>query len=258
MALSDELDPLTWDAAYWIVDLEDPDLPLDEMGEAALELEVKLTGIGIIRLLGDADSDAFLHNCMRAGLVWKAFLERCLAEEGGKDDHNFVSGLFAPFLDALAARDWPLAAQLALLPPKDYREGHEHESDHAYARALFELFKGNADRAVFDPLCDQCSDAGDETSRARAEVLRAMADRDQAAFDGAFTALVDVRRRSVQADVARRQMATPAELTHREVYVEGVALLNLAERLGLDTSATYPLCPALARMPMGQAFPGLR
>jgi hypothetical protein len=39
-------------------------------------------------------------------------------------------------------------------------------------------------------------------------------------------------------------------VAHRRVFIEGIALLNLAERLGIAVEADYPMCPSLSRIPV--------
>ena len=40
-----------------------------------------------------------------------------------------------------------------------------------------------------------------------------------------------------------------------EVFVEGLALLRLAERLGFELRDDYPMCPGIARLRPGKPFP---
>ena len=51
-------------------------------------------------------------------------------------------------------------------------------------------------------------------------------------------------------------MEDPEIVAQRQVFVEGLAILRLAERRGLTTQAEYQYCPSLARVPMRTPFPG--
>jgi len=42
---------------------------------------------------------------------------------------------------------------------------------------------------------------------------------------------------------------------HSRIYIEALAILNIAERLGLRTEADYRYCPPLCRATMRSAFP---
>ena len=45
-------------------------------------------------------------------------------------------------------------------------------------------------------------------------------------------------------------------MAERQVYVEGLAMLRIADRLGLKTQGEYLYCPSLARVSMQKPFPG--
>jgi hypothetical protein len=45
-------------------------------------------------------------------------------------------------------------------------------------------------------------------------------------------------------------------MAERQVYVEGLALLQIATRLKFATQNEYQYCPSLARVPMQKPFPG--
>ena len=91
---------------------------------------------------------------------------------------------------------------------------------------------------------------------ARLDVTRALARRDQGAFDDAFDALLAQRTREIEADKARNRIEEPTMIAERQVYVDGLALLQIATRLQFATQAEYTYCPSVARVPMQTPFPG--
>lgn len=254
MSLAEVLGPLKWDAAYWLVESRESYLTLEDLGDICLDLEEKLTAIGIIRLLVDGDSDGFLHNVIRAAKQWQRFLERCRSEPGGNQEHNYCTGLFRPMLDALAGQDYPLATRLGELGPGVHRPGHEHEADFCYGRAVWGIHSGALPPDEVNALLDRCEEAGNEMSAARVGVARALLGKDQTAMEDAFATLVSARTQEIAADRSRGQVSTAPILAHREVFVEGIALLNLAESRGLQTTSDYPMCPSLARAPMASPY----
>ena len=255
MPLEEALEPLALDTAFWLGAVDDPNTPIDQLGEVCLELEQKLSGLGIILLVSRGDSDAFLHNLIRAGRIWETFLTRC-GIGGHTDDHNFCAGLVSPLVDAVAARDDALAGRIAAISPTQFRDGHESEDDFCYARAFISLFDGKARLDVLRPLLDRCAETGNSMSAARVEVLEAIGNRQPDAFEEAFEKLLGARRSEIAVDIARGQVAEPAVLAHRRVFVEGIALLNLAERFGIATQSDYLMCPSIARFPMVRPFAG--
>jgi hypothetical protein len=89
----------------------------------------------------------------------------------------------------------------------------------------------------------------------RLPVCRALLARDQAAFDEAFASLLSARRTETN---AAKKTFEAEELTFQpesRVFVEGLALLVLADQRGLKTAPEYlPLCPSLARLPATKPF----
>ena len=91
---------------------------------------------------------------------------------------------------------------------------------------------------------------------ARLPCVKALLHRDQAAFEVAFEALLAQRTKEIEAEKARHKIEEPSLIAQRQVYVEGLALLRIAERLNIDTQSEYLYCPSLARVPMQTPFPG--
>ena len=255
MSLINDFEPLSWDIAFWLQGATDPETPIEELGELCLELEEKLRGAAIILLLTEAKTDAFLHNLIRAASLWRGYLERCRAA-GIDDDHDYCAGRFDPMLDAIAGRDFVLANTLAALAPSKYREGHEYESDFCYARTLHTLLTETPDKDALAALANRCAAAGDEMSAARAEACLALGARDQGAFEQGFSALVRARQDEIAKEEENGRQGTPTVYAARAIFVEGIAVLNLAERYGIALKRDYPMCPSLARVPMRQPYPG--
>jgi hypothetical protein len=148
----------------------------------------------------------------------------------------------------MAARDWGLASSLAKLAPAAFRDGHEYEDDFCYALVLHQLIAQSPDVELALSLLRRAESTADKVGRARVPVARALVQRDQKGFDEAFAELLEARRGEIRGAEARGQIANVANIVQRRVFVEGIALLNLAERAALTTEAEYPMCPSLARM----------
>ncbi len=254
MSLVDDLEPLLYDVAYWIQGVWDPSYPLEDLGDVCIEVGHKLCAVGIISLLTKAKVDNFQHNLVRSAACWETFLSRC-HRESRTDEHDFCAGRFDAFMAALAGHDTPRATHLAELSPKDYRPGHEYESDYAYARSLYH-FVGVVDESAVPELLDRCARTGDDMGRARAAVVGALLARDQAAFDDTFPALLGARKAVIQAEKDRGRLPDPVVIAEREIYVEGLALLAIAEARGLALESDYLFCPSLARRRASTPFPG--
>ncbi len=252
--ISEDIEELAFEIAVWMQGLDEPLPPLSEHAHLTGQLCEQLRALGIMVLLGSGNADRFQHNLIRSARLRLAFLQRCAAE-GAADAHDFVAGILEPLHDAMAAGDWPLAQALTRATPAEYRPGHEYEDDHWHALVLRSLLAEPADPAAQQDALERLARALDDPEHHRVAVLRALATKDAAAFDGAFELLLDLRESEIAEEVQRGGLASPSTLARRHVFVEGLALLRLAARAGIATAADYRLCPALARVPMREPVP---
>lgn len=248
---------LAADLAFWYLGVQNPGYPIDQLGRLTLELSTKFRALAIMQLLTEADTDLFLHNLRRSGRTREHYLTR-LAQAGMLDDHHQASGRYRPFLDALAANDIPLARRIAAASPAHFRAGHEYEDDYCYARLLACLIADPpAPKSEIDTLFQQFDAwlAGDPSPRLA--LCRALLARDQHAFNDAFEDLLVDFESAVDAARARGQHETDQVVAERQVSIEALAILRVAELRGLTTSSEYRYCPSLARLPMLRPFPAV-
>lgn len=227
------------------------------LGNLCNEISRHYRALGICLLLGEAEVDAFFHWLIQSALTRRYYLERCARDRLEGDRHQRAS--FAdPFLDAVAASQWSLARRIGELSPADWIPGAEYEDDFAYARFLHLLAEPSTPETELAPLLDRYERALEGGADVRLDVSRALLDRDQPAFDGAFEALVGERRRKLD-EIADPDLDSILAQDHafepnRHVFVEGLALLRFAEARGLATEVEYPTCPREARRKEYAAF----
>lgn len=250
---ADECEDLAYEVAFWMQGLDDPGLSLDEHGRLVVQLGSHLRSLAIMALLAFGKTDRFHHNLIRSGRLRRDFLNRCV-QLGDTGQHDFVSGMLEPLHDSLAAADWGLARQLTETAPAAFRPGHEYEDDFCVSQLLRQLLAGTPDPAAWGALLQRTERALGGPDHPRLLVCRAIGARDQSAFDAAFDALVQSRIDEIE-EARDREPAEPPVLAQRAVFVEGLAMLQLARRAGLSTEVDYRLCPSLARVPMVEPVP---
>ena len=256
MKLEDYIEPLAYDAAFWLAGLKDPDTPVERLGVLSIDVCAKLRAAAIIVLLTRGDPDGFHHNLIRSARARETYLSR-VHTAGRFDDHHYASGRYDGFADAVAAGEMSLARRLAALSPADWRQGHEYEDDYLYAQLLHALAADPPpDAQALAPLLRRFELYLDGEANPRFDVCRALAGRDQGAFDTAFEDLLAARDLEIAAAKKRGQLEEPPVVAERMVFVEALAVLRLATLLGLQTEPDYRFCPALARAPMVKPFPG--
>jgi hypothetical protein len=255
MKLREYSEPLSFDTAFWMGGVHNPDYPLDQLGSLSLEVSEKLRGMAIIVLLTKGDSDTFYHNLMRSGIAREIYLRRC-RDSGLLGDHHRASGRYEPFLDAVAAGDFALAGRIAALSPAEWMADHEYEDDYCYARSLFALIAVPTDVEALPDLTAKWEAFLDGEPSAKLAVVRALQQVNQREFNEGFSDLLRERKMQIAADIARGQFEKPTVIAQRQVFIEGLALLRLAGVRGLTSEAEYMYCPAIARRPMRKPFTG--
>lgn len=240
------------DIAFWLLGLQDPDYPIEQVGRLSSEISEKFRSLAIMQLLGEASTDLFLHNLMRSARARVTFLER-LQREGIVDDYYRASGRYGPLIDAIAAADFDCARRIAELSPVEMQPG-EYDDDYLYAQILHRLIQEDPPVAELNALATQLEAFLNGEPSARLDAARALITADQQAFEAAFEDLLFDFEARVRKAKERGQLEEPMVLAQRAVFMEGLAVLQLAENGGLLTDSEYPYCPALARRPMQAAF----
>lgn len=244
---------LAYEIAFWMQGLSDPDVPFDEIGKLSLEMSDKLRDMAIIVLLIKGDSDRFYHNLIRSGMAREIYLVRC-RDEGFLEDHHRASGRYKPLLDVVAAGDFHIARRIVALSPSAWQKGHEYEDDYCFAQILLRLVQEIPPQQEIRPLLERFETCLGDQPRTELEICRVLAKRDQEAFDKVFHALLDEHEADLAMSIKRGLREVTIAMRH--LSVEGLAMLKLAEMVGLETRADYRYCPSLARVPMRSPFPG--
>lgn len=255
MSLADHGSPLAYDIAFWMQALDNPDYPVAQLGNLTTELSDKLRALAIITLLVKAETDFFLHNLIRSGRAREIYLVRA-RQAGLTEDYHYVLGRPLPLLDVVAAGDLERARRIGAASPTPFRQGREYEDDHWYAAVLLALLAEPADPAATARALGEWERSLEGLDLSRLHVVRAIADGKEDDFAPAFEALLDCRDAEIREEKERHKIENATTLASRDVFVEGLALLRLAERAGIPTAPEYRYCPGLARLPMQLPFPG--
>jgi immunity protein 49 of polymorphic toxin system len=215
----------------------------------APDLVNRYRAIGICLLLQDADTDAFFHWLIQAAVARRHQL-RGLQRAGLAREPVRRASLLAGFVDAVAASQWALAGEIAALSADAWMEGEEYEDDFAWGRFLHLAARDTPDLMALRAEMVRLEHALEGGTSVRLDLCRALLSRDQSAFDAAFDALLAEHEASttaiLESDSSRAQDVCFEP--NRLVLVEGLAVLRLAERLGLRTRREYPFCPGAARL----------
>jgi hypothetical protein len=215
-------------------------------GEEYEDLSRYYRALGICQLSGDADIDGFFHHLIQSALARRHYLDG--VKGGGEPRHRRASFL-DPALDAIAARQWKLAGELFSRVAHSWTEGEEYEDDFCYAEVIRRLTTD--DPEPLDPLLAHWEEVLEGGEDRRLEVAKALIARDAASFTEALAAHLsaeDAKARAIADPEDGSSLADePPFFPNHWVSIEGLALLALAEKRGMEVQELFKGCPAPAR-----------
>ncbi|HYO71668.1 MAG TPA: hypothetical protein VEU33_36875 [Archangium sp.] len=230
----------------------DPEGERDSLVEHVRELCRCFVNIAAATLLLEGRSQPFFLNLCRAAENWRRLLVHL---ERRKLQPPPASWGLTPLSGVIAAGHWSLAAEVAERLPVQWQKEEEYAVEFAWASTLGALVL-HAQRGV-DP-----SPQLDNLARAARDncwlvLAQALVEADSSAFASAFTDALAVHEARTE---ARARSFTTREdhfAAHRYLWFEGLALLRLARKRGLDIpNVRYRYCPPLAQVPMTERYQG--
>lgn len=224
-------------------------VPMEEIGYVFEELSGYFQGLGVCHLLEYADKTEFRENLVRSGYAWRYYLTKSREQDNLNDQHLALSRT-AAFLDAIAASDFALAREIARLSITKWEANWEYGDDFYYYSFLHAivLSGGHLTESELDPILQEFKNALAGADPLRLEVCRYLFTRDGEGFNEIFQNLMEETCRLLD---EKRELVGSDEILfwpRSYVSVEGLALLKIAELLGIQTFADYPLCPSIARL----------
>jgi hypothetical protein len=227
----------------------------DEPGHAERMARVtapKLRALAAIVLLTRGDVQRFHGNLRAAAELWRDHLRA--ARETNEDTwrrsgYGHSQGLF----DALAGGSLPLAREIAALAPPVWARGFEYEDDFCWARLIGLLVIGRPAEAELQVLIERLQACLQGQPSARLDLAPVLQRRQAGEFGAPFEALLQERALELHERLKAGELDDAASLVERRVFVEGLALLALADTWGLRAERNYRFCPALARLSLALA-----
>ena len=228
---------------------------LTDIGESCDDLSLNYRVLAGGYLLSKGDTDAFYHNLSRSGEIRLYFLKRCV-DERVKNNPYFVTGNGIAIFDVLAARNFDLAKKLATLSPSVFFEDNEYEDDFCFNRFFNIVVSGdNLETETLSQVVDQFEVALEGQPSAKLDICKALLSKDQEIFNDAFYALLAERAEDLEAEKEEFVNDELENIVKSNIFIEGLAILNVAKIFGFDVLDEYIYCPRLARILMEKPFP---
>lgn len=194
---------------------------------------------GVARLLFEGVPDGYHLNAMQSAAAFLFELRRVA-------DSEKVTSFMRPIFDAAGSAYWDAALQIAAASRRTWNPDHEYEDDFLYALGWLQLLEGAAADAL-DATIAQYRRVLDRAADLRFDILCALVARDATELDVALVALLEQRKREADALAAKGGMPVDTAAWVQNFALEGVALLKLAERLGIPAGTDYLHCPEIVR-----------
>jgi hypothetical protein len=225
-----------------------------KLGPIAEKLSVYYRALAICVLSDELDVDGFFVWLLHAPVTWRHYLVSVGSKGLGEPEYLAASKV-DPLLDAMAARQWKLAARLAALSSPTWLEGLEYEDDFCYGDFLRRVVTGNDGMA---DLLDRWGEVLEGGADPRLEVARAFHARDAAAFEQALRDLLEATEKKAM-EMSDPLSGTPRAsdppfMPNRWISIEGLALLAAAERAGIPVDFELERCPRAVRSDQYAAY----
>jgi hypothetical protein len=230
--------------------------PLKKLGPVCDELSLHYQALGGASILLGGDTDAFHHALARSASIRVHYLSRCAVTPDFRSPHR-AAGNAAAFFDAVACRHEDLTRQIVSLSPSEWWEGEEYEDDFCFAYFFHRVATGTQpSHSDLAEIIEQFSKVLGGEENGKLKICQALAANDQGGFDEALDMLLDDYEAFLEEE--KQRFSPNDRIVYRiksRIYTEGLAILNIAEQLGLRTQADYRYCPPLCRATMRSPFP---
>ncbi|MCP4133647.1 MAG: hypothetical protein GY754_21950 [bacterium] len=232
-----------------------------ELGRYCIEKTSKLRRAAIFEYLVNDDAVIFRSHLKESGELWLEYLKKSMYDAELADDPHYIAGNYEPLLDVIASGNFDLTKEIIKINPQSPREKCEHIGDFYYAQVLASLVTGEEDdiKEMVENFCL----VEEKQLLTRQECTRALTIKDQDHFNKAFNNLLEEYEHEKGVNRAYEAEHFYESLDHDEeheqddldevddliehgekkIFVEGLALLQLANLRGLKISQEYPFCP---------------
>ena len=202
--------------------------------------------LAIACLLLEADTDSFFKYAAASGLAYASMLER-VKWDSLVDLQYLCASRALPFFDSIVAADFTTAEKIALNSRADWASADEEEVDFLRMRFLMELFRQDGrDISATAGLQDRLVSLVDPAEEPRVGVCLALRQRNPEAFEQGMVDLTEKLAREWTEERQNPNQDPEQILTEGHVSLEGVALVRLAQRVGIAKRDEYLLVPSLA------------
>jgi hypothetical protein len=196
---------------------------------------------GICSFFLDGSPQALHMNLQKSGAMFLKFL--VVAKEANKTYSNKDR-----FFDSVACKDFDVARKIAVYSRHTWNQEEEYEDDFFYVSFLMKKFFLNAEDNEILTIVNNFEGILGGADCVRLDICKAFSYRDDELFDQALNLLIAEHRDYFQGAMDRDEILEKEWATEGQLFIEGLSLVRLAERLGMKVQKEYLFIPSLARI----------
>ena len=213
-------------------------ISVSEIEEVFEALCFQFESLGIYGLLTKYDLDDFYRNLILSGFCRRSYLERCKAKGVSESLYHAISRTQSVF-SCIVADQVNLAKELISMSSNVWLKDGEYEDDFLYYQFIYKLLISPKNKNELTSILESFEKVLDGDFSSRYSVCKSLLDRNNEAFNEAFTDLIIERENYIDNKVFHND---PMFLAHDFVFIEGLGLLLLARSLGMVVEKDYKYC----------------
>jgi hypothetical protein len=210
------------------------------------EMALRYRVLALYKLLLTANVEEFCCLLSKAAQCWIYYLMRVFIGLPTSPEYCCLS-YRGPFIAALAAGDFDTATILSLFTLKHYENEVEDLDDFLYTLFLHQmLLRIHEDEGFITKVLADYREETKELGTSRVAVCEALYERDPTSFHKAMVALVEEREKEIETENVARNKLEYVFVVEKELFTEGIALVKLAKKLGIQSDHEYRYIPMIA------------
>ncbi|MBL0699211.1 immunity 49 family protein [Comamonas sp. JC664] len=217
----------------------------DANAEDLLTIPFSYRILGICALLRDLDGESFTQSLRKSSLARMHLMQQRSAQ-APLPHHVLAISKDTGFIAALAAGDIDTETRIAEHSPRAVIDGAEYEEDFLFYHFQQRMLSTPTNQAELQGIIDRWTRVEEGEATAYITICQALLEQNAASFCSALDAVLEMhkeqlRRYGKQADFDRELAATEGK-----VYLNGLALVRLAQSLKLAVPERPELIPRRA------------
>ncbi len=231
------------------VEQAEPILSGDYSGDDLIRVMYELSNycrmLGIAYLLGDADRDNYFKYLMLSAQNRKKMLT-LQSEKKMKPNRFTCSSVIMPLFDSLVGcEDLSLPKEIIDLSLNSWIEDEEYEEDYCYSMLIHSLVLNENETIQIELLNKYLTSLKNKES-IRYSLCKAIIETESTCFYEHFLELIE-EHENKYAEESKYLIVQPEKFdTERYIFIEGLAILRIAQCSGISTENEFKYCPSIA------------